>query len=44
MTEEIRTILLALAYAKEEGEIDAGAAASALRWLAEHVREGMSDE
>ena len=44
MTDEIRTILLALAYAMEEGEIDAGGGASALRWLAEHTREGMSDE
>lgn len=44
MTDEIRTILLALAYAMEEGEVDAGRAASALRWLADRAREVMSGE
>lgn len=36
MSDEIRTILASLAYAMEEGEVDAGGAASALRWLVKH--------
>lgn len=37
MTEELKTILAALAYALEEGEVDSGGGASALRWLIERA-------
>ena len=43
MRDEIRAILAAIAYAMEEGELDAGGAASALRLLLEVMPRELAD-